>query len=143
MKFTIIFTILSALFFAAVSAAPRLTNAERLARGLSPNPPARRMTRVSAAKRTQPSGIHNSCNTGSMHCCDSVTSSNSLMASALAGLLGIVLPRDTAVGITCSPLSAVGLGHGGTCTQQPVCCSGNNFSGLVVVGCSPININMT
>lgn len=47
MKFTIIFTILSALFFAAVSAAPRLTNAERLARGLSPNPPARRMTRVS------------------------------------------------------------------------------------------------
>jgi len=46
MMFTIIFTILPALFFAAVGAAPSLSNAERLARGLSPNPPARRMTPV-------------------------------------------------------------------------------------------------
>ena len=46
MKFTVIFTILSALLFAAVSAAPNLTNAKRLARGWSPNPPTRRMTPV-------------------------------------------------------------------------------------------------
>ncbi|KIK06298.1 hypothetical protein K443DRAFT_290493 [Laccaria amethystina LaAM-08-1] len=142
MKFTIVFTILAAPFFAAVSAAPSLTNAKRLARGWSPNPPARRVTPVAAARRSQPSGIYGSCNTGTMHCCNSVTSSNSQIAGTFAGLLDIVLPHNTAVGITCSPLSAAGLGHGGTCTQQPVCCTGNNYSGLVVVGCSPININL-
>ncbi|KAH8119784.1 hydrophobin-251 [Phellopilus nigrolimitatus] len=80
-----------------------------------------------------------SCNTGSLECCNSVQSASSPQAASLLGLLGVVLGADVPVGLTCSPLSVVGLSSS-SCTADPVCCSGNNYSGLVVVGCSPINL---
>ncbi|GLB42285.1 putative hydrophobin [Lyophyllum shimeji] len=81
------------------------------------------------------------CNTGPNACCNSVQDAKSEHAGLLAGLIGLDLSNVTGqVGLGCSPISAVGLG-GNSCTQQPVCCSGNNFNGLVVVGCTPINVN--
>ena len=41
---------------------------------------------------------------------NSVTHANDLVAALLIGLLGLVVPSDVTVGLTCSPLSVVGLG---------------------------------
>ncbi|KIM41322.1 hypothetical protein M413DRAFT_146417 [Hebeloma cylindrosporum] len=104
-------------------------------------PPVRRGTPVAGARRSQPSGISNSCNTGPVQCCNSVTHANNAVASLLIGLLGLVVAPDVAVGITCSPLTLIGRGQN-TCKQQPVCCENNHFNRLIVIGCSPININV-
>ncbi|KAF8054244.1 fungal hydrophobin-domain-containing protein [Lyophyllum atratum] len=84
----------------------------------------------------------NQCNTGTTACCNELHNANDQNASGLLGLLGISVKDIIGqVGFGCSPLSAAGIA-GNSCTAQPVCCTGNHFSGLVVVGCSPININM-
>ncbi|KAF9011752.1 fungal hydrophobin-domain-containing protein [Cyathus striatus] len=138
MKFTTVFAVLAAT--AATVAATPETNAQRLARGLPPNPPARRATPV-GAKRSTPSGTPSQCNTGAIQCCNSVTQASNPVAQLLIGLLGIIVGGDVAVGLTCSPLSVIGVG-GNSCTQQPVCCENNNFNGLIAIGCTPININL-
>ncbi|KAH6907288.1 hydrophobin-319 [Coprinopsis sp. MPI-PUGE-AT-0042] len=82
------------------------------------------------------------CSTGSVQCCDSVQAANSPGVGLLAGLLGIVLgPITGQVGLTCSPIDVLGIG-GNSCTAQTVCCTGNSFSGVIVLGCSPINIGL-
>ncbi|KAF8875137.1 hypothetical protein BD779DRAFT_1678405 [Infundibulicybe gibba] len=43
--------------------------------------------------------------------------------------------------MTCSPISAIGLG-GNSCSAQPVCCSNNSFNGIVALGCTPVNLNL-
>ena len=59
---------------------------------------------------TAPSGV-SQCNTGSTQCCNSVQSASSSTINLLTGLLGIVLgPVTGNVGVTCSPLSVVGVG---------------------------------
>ncbi|EGO01041.1 hypothetical protein SERLA73DRAFT_105567 [Serpula lacrymans var. lacrymans S7.3] len=80
------------------------------------------------------------CNTGDLQCCNSVESASSAGASLLLGLLGIVLSDVTGlVGITCSPLSVIGIGSS-SCTAEPVCCENNSFNGLISLGCSPITL---
>ncbi|KIK80548.1 hypothetical protein PAXRUDRAFT_833459 [Paxillus rubicundulus Ve08.2h10] len=82
------------------------------------------------------------CNTGSMQCCNNVQSASSLnqlfsyfgVIDALAGVTGNV-------GTDCTPITVVGTGSGADCTAQPVCCTDNQFNGLVNVGCTPINLN--
>jgi hypothetical protein len=77
----------------AISAINLDTNAQRMARGLSPLPPVRRATPVDGmflssfwskkpsmfvikvAKKHRPSGSHHGCNTGSLHCCMCIFSS--------------------------------------------------------------------
>ncbi|EDR03555.1 type 1 hydrophobin [Laccaria bicolor S238N-H82] len=87
--------------------------------------------------------IENSCNTGSMQCCNQTFASDSKQANVLASLLNINLSQFTGqVGTSCTPISALAISQGGSCTQQPVCCDGNTFHGLIVVGCSPINVNL-
>ncbi|KJA19423.1 hypothetical protein HYPSUDRAFT_143833 [Hypholoma sublateritium FD-334 SS-4] len=82
------------------------------------------------------------CNTGPIQCCNSVQQGNAPAAAALLGGLGIVLQDVTAlVGLTCSPITAVGV-SGNSCTQQTVCCSNNSFNGVVALGCTPINVNL-
>ncbi|TFK64041.1 fungal hydrophobin [Pluteus cervinus] len=101
---------------------------------------------VSAASivgRTEPQG---QCNTGEIHCCDSTHTSSEAaslpLVGLLLGLLGINLSDIIGdIGFNCSPLSILGIA-GNSCSAQPVCCTGNNFSGLIVVGCSPINLNL-
>ncbi|KAF8065012.1 hydrophobin [Lyophyllum atratum] len=141
MKFSTVFAVVAA---AAVSvgAVPTETNADRLSRGLPPLPPVRRApTPAGVARRGTPSGTPNQCNTGPVQCCNSVTQANNPVAALLIGLLGIVVGPTVAVGLTCSPLSIIGIG-GNSCTSQPVCCTNNSFNGLIAIGCSPININL-
>ncbi|KAF9007183.1 fungal hydrophobin-domain-containing protein [Cyathus striatus] len=84
----------------------------------------------------------NECTTGSLQCCSSVQSASSSIVSTLLGLLGIDLSGVTAqVGVTCSPISVVGVG-GNSCTAQPACCTDNSFNGVVALGCTPINLGL-
>ncbi|KAF5327368.1 hypothetical protein D9619_004460 [Psilocybe cf. subviscida] len=92
--------------------------------------------------RRNDSGPSNQCNTGSIECCQSVQTAGSSSVASLLGLLGIVVSDVTAlVGVTCSPITAVGVG-GTSCSAQPVCCTNNSFNGVVALGCTPININL-
>ncbi|KAF8889941.1 hydrophobin, partial [Infundibulicybe gibba] len=82
------------------------------------------------------------CNTGSIQCCNSVESVNDSIVGVLLALLGIDIDGiDVLVGLTCSPLSILGIG-GNSCSAQPVCCQNNNFNGIVAIGCTPINVNL-
>ncbi|TFK65624.1 fungal hydrophobin [Pluteus cervinus] len=82
------------------------------------------------------------CNTGPIQCCNSVQNSTNTGVTSLLGTLGIVLGEITGlIGFSCSPLSILG-GGGNSCSAQPVCCTNNQFNGLINLGCSPININL-
>ncbi|KAK0234704.1 fungal hydrophobin [Armillaria nabsnona] len=83
-----------------------------------------------------------SCSSSNLQCCNSVQSSNSNAVSALLGLLGVVLSDVTApVGITCTPITILGLSTA-SCSQQAVCCQNNTFNGIIAIGCVPINISL-
>ncbi|KAF8579897.1 fungal hydrophobin [Ramaria rubella] len=77
------------------------------------------------------------CNTGGdAQCCNTVGAANTLPGIGLIlGLLGIVLQDlSVVVGLGCTSIS------GNNCNQQPVCCSNNNFNGLINIGCTPISL---
>ncbi|KAK0211969.1 fungal hydrophobin-domain-containing protein [Armillaria fumosa] len=81
---------------------------------------------------------------GTVQCCDSTESASDLSASTvtLFGLLGVVVSDLTAnVGVTCSPISVIGVG-GTSCSSQTVCCENNSFNGVVALGCTPINVGL-
>ncbi|KAI9573474.1 hydrophobin [Boletus coccyginus] len=81
------------------------------------------------------------CNTSDQNCCNSVQSvdqASSFLSEC--GLLEVATEVGALVGLNCSPLSVVGVA-GNSCTQQPVCCTNNDFNGLVNLGCTPINVN--
>ncbi|KAF9484813.1 fungal hydrophobin [Pholiota conissans] len=81
------------------------------------------------------------CNTGSVQCCNSVQDARSAAASKILGQLNIPVQSVTGqVGITCTPVTAIGVGSNG-CSQQTVCCSKNNYNGVVALGCTPVNVN--
>ncbi|EAU84964.1 hypothetical protein CC1G_04060 [Coprinopsis cinerea okayama7 len=84
-------------------------------------------------------------NGGTLQCCNTVESSNNL-SGALAGLLtllGVDISKLTGqVGASCTGINVIGVGGGTSCSNQPVCCTGNNFSGVVAIGCTPINISL-
>ncbi|GJJ13618.1 hypothetical protein Clacol_007874 [Clathrus columnatus] len=91
-----------------------------------------------AAAAPAPQSI-SQCNTGNISCCNSLQNSTDQSVSELAGLLGITLPNiGLQVGLGCSPITLAGLGLGAGCEQQPVCCTGNSFQGLINLGCSPL-----
>ncbi|GLB42298.1 putative hydrophobin [Lyophyllum shimeji] len=82
------------------------------------------------------------CNTGVILCCNSVQPATSPAVSQLAGLLGVDLGSTTGlVGLTCSSITVIGSG-GNLCNGQPVCCTGSNIGGVLVLGCTPINLNL-
>ncbi|KIM46729.1 hypothetical protein M413DRAFT_23093 [Hebeloma cylindrosporum] len=82
------------------------------------------------------------CNTGPIQCCNQVDTAQNLGLTSALGLLGVVLgPVDALIGVSCSPITPIGA-SGNSCTAQPVCCTNNNFNGLIAVGCSPVNVNL-
>ncbi|KAJ3759252.1 hydrophobin 2 [Lentinula raphanica] len=82
-----------------------------------------------------------SCSTGDLQCCNSVQPATSTAASSLLALLGIVLQDvNVAVGITCSPIDVIGVLNGNDCNAQAVCCTNNNYGGLVSLGCVPVQL---
>ncbi|KAF4618941.1 hypothetical protein D9613_010139 [Agrocybe pediades] len=95
-----------------------------------------------AGTGTAPPPPVNVCDTGSLQCCQSTQSATSQPVASLLGLLGIALGSVTGlVGLTCSPITAIGV-SGNSCSAQPVCCSNNSFNGIVALGCTPVNVNL-
>ncbi|KAF9445279.1 hydrophobin-251, partial [Macrolepiota fuliginosa MF-IS2] len=82
------------------------------------------------------------CNVKDLQCCNSVQKADSSSIAGTLGLLGVVVGTVTGlVGATCSPITAIGVA-GNSCNAQPVCCSNNNFNGVVALGCTPVNLNL-
>ncbi|KAF8838440.1 hydrophobin [Paxillus ammoniavirescens] len=82
------------------------------------------------------------CNTGSISCCNQVQTAQ--QANQILSQYNLVAAAAAAggnVGLTCTPVTVVGTGSGCDATQQPVCCTGNQFNGVVNIGCTPINVN--
>ncbi|KDQ51801.1 hypothetical protein JAAARDRAFT_704037 [Jaapia argillacea MUCL 33604] len=81
------------------------------------------------------------CNTGPIQCCQSVESASSPSAAAILGPLGVVLQDvNVLVGLTCSPITVVGVGSGSECSASPVCCQDNSYGGLISIGCVPVTL---
>ncbi|CAG7854714.1 SubName: Full=Uncharacterized protein {ECO:0000313/EMBL:CCA66384.1} [Serendipita indica DSM 11827] len=82
-----------------------------------------------------------SCNVGEAQCCQSIHQSNDRNGQFLRSLLGLALPAGGGMlGAQCTPLAnLLAVTGSSTCRSQPVCCTGNEYRGLVAVGCSPIS----
>ncbi|KAF9007121.1 hypothetical protein BDQ17DRAFT_1423197 [Cyathus striatus] len=92
-----------------------------------------------------PTGGGNNCNIESQQCCDSVQQAGSYNTQSLQalGLLGIPLVASTSLLALPALLSAfLQFKAIPGSSAQPVCCSNNNFNGVVALGCTPINVNL-
>ncbi|KIY43422.1 fungal hydrophobin [Fistulina hepatica ATCC 64428] len=145
MRLSVFLTILFVAFASVALGVPQgpLTNAERMRLGLPLLKPRRMYDAGKAVARdSTPSGSPTTCSSGTTQlCCDSIESSSSAEARALLALLGIVLTDVVDVGIDCSSISLLSI-LGSSCSAQTVCCENNNYSGLIALGCSPINVNL-
>ncbi|OJT01980.1 Fruiting body protein SC3 [Trametes pubescens] len=82
-----------------------------------------------------------SCSTGAIQCCESTEKASSPSAAKVLGLLGVVVQDvDVIVGLTCSPITVVGVGSGSSCNANTVCCEDNSHGGLVSIGCVPVTL---
>ncbi|KAF5386325.1 hypothetical protein D9757_008576 [Collybiopsis confluens] len=83
-----------------------------------------------------PAPAGNTCSTGPMQCCNTLTNANDpAVASILHSIGAVVQDVNVGVGLTCSPI--LGVGSGG-CSAQAVCCQNNSHGGLISIGCIPI-----
>ncbi|KAI1785627.1 fungal hydrophobin [Ganoderma leucocontextum] len=81
------------------------------------------------------------CATGDLQCCDTTETAGSPAGAALLGLLGIVVQDvNVLLGVTCSPITVIGVGTGSSCSTNTVCCSDNSHGGLVSIGCLPVTL---
>ncbi|EIW52215.1 fungal hydrophobin [Trametes versicolor FP-101664 SS1] len=79
-----------------------------------------------------------SCSTGALQCCNSVQSADSLGIAPILAAIGVILQDiNIPIGVTCSPISVVGVGSGNACSSNAVCCENNSFGGLLSIGCLP------
>jgi len=75
------------------------------------------------------------CDTGSIHCCNTVTSASNPLVTLIAGLLGVVLNPAAGVGLSCT-----GIASANQCNNSPACCNNVEQHGLINIACTPINI---
>ena len=90
-------------------------------------------------------GTPTDCATGDLQCCDTTETvslpcplfesladirdrqAGSPAGAALLGLLGIVVQDvNVLIGVTCSPITVIGVGTGSSCSTNTVCCSDNS-----------------
>ncbi|KDQ50477.1 hypothetical protein JAAARDRAFT_199882 [Jaapia argillacea MUCL 33604] len=96
---------------------------------------------ILAVATPTPNEPASSCTTGPIQCCNSVESASSPAAAGILASLGVVVQDVTAlVGLTCSPITAIGVGSGSSCSASPVCCTDNSYGGLISIGCVPITL---
>ncbi|KAF8836399.1 hydrophobin [Paxillus ammoniavirescens] len=97
---------------------------------------------VAAPPAPQPQDGQPKCDTGSPMCCDSTSTNDPAKLASLSESLGIALPSITGlIGLTCTPITGLGTGTGAVCTQKPVCCTDNDYNGVVNLGCSPLDLD--
>ena len=65
---------------------------------------------------------------GDVECCNTVGSASDPGIATELGLLGVVVQdANVLVGITCTPISVIGIGSGCQANAEPVCCENNSF----------------
>ncbi|KAF8154763.1 type 1 hydrophobin [Crassisporium funariophilum] len=95
---------------------------------------------VAAAPSPQ---VTDSCNTGPVQCCNQMLEAEDEHYDIITALLSLDVASITGqIGLSCTPITAIGVGSGANCNSSPVCCSDNQFNGLVAVGCTPVNIGL-
>ncbi|KAJ6634779.1 Hydrophobin-3 [Pseudolycoriella hygida] len=81
------------------------------------------------------------CQSNKVQCCNSIQAANSPAAFLAALIAGINLNGVLGtVGLQCVAPTVIG-GGGVSCTSQAACCTGNNFKGIIVIGCTPITLS--
>ncbi|KAL4061877.1 fungal hydrophobin-domain-containing protein [Scleroderma yunnanense] len=86
-----------------------------------------------------------SCSNGTLQCCTSTFDATQSNLNLLTGLLGIVASVPLVgplLALNCSPITGLGLGTGANCAQQTVCCQNDQFTGLINVGCTNVNLGL-
>ncbi|THU90445.1 fungal hydrophobin [Dendrothele bispora CBS 962.96] len=82
------------------------------------------------------------CTTGPIECCDSVQPASSDAVSKVLATIGVVLQDvNVDVGLTCSPVSVIGVG-GNSCSASPVCCEDKTFAPLAAINCVPVDLSL-
>ncbi|KAJ3748343.1 fungal hydrophobin [Lentinula detonsa] len=80
------------------------------------------------------------CTTGELQCCTTTETAGSAVGAALLTLLGVVVQDvDVLLGLTCDPITVIGVGNSG-CAASAVCCEDNAWGGLVSIGCVPVSL---
>ncbi|EAW20236.1 hydrophobin family protein [Aspergillus fischeri NRRL 181] len=77
------------------------------------------------------------CSAANTKCCQQLQDPDNLNADALNLLRLLNINPNTltgAVGLTCTSLVS------GSCNANAACCSGNNYNGLIVLGCTQIQV---
>ncbi|KDQ62743.1 hypothetical protein JAAARDRAFT_88337, partial [Jaapia argillacea MUCL 33604] len=96
---------------------------------------------ILAVATPTPNEPASSCTTGPIQCCNTVESASSPAAAGILKSIGVVVQDVNAlVGLTCSPITAVGVGSGSSCSASPVCCTDNSHGGLISIGCVPVTL---
>ncbi|THG98444.1 hypothetical protein EW026_g3748 [Hermanssonia centrifuga] len=73
-------------------------------------------------------------------CCASTIPASSADGVAILKAIGVDLSDlNVLLGLTCSPISVVGVGSGSACNSSPVSCS-DGVVGGIGIGCVPINL---
>ncbi|KAI0708789.1 hydrophobin [Cerioporus squamosus] len=87
------------------------------------------------------SGSSGSCSTEPIQCCDSTAKASDPAAAGILKSIGVVVQDvDALVGLTCSPITVIGVGTGDSCDAQAVCCEDNSHGGLISIGCVPVTL---
>ncbi|KAI0738059.1 fungal hydrophobin-domain-containing protein [Daedaleopsis nitida] len=84
-----------------------------------------------------------SCSTGTALCCKEVyPDADDPPASPMLSALAEILVQDInpAIGVTCTPITGVGVGGSAGCSAKTVCCENNSFGGVIAVGCLPVEL---
>ncbi|KAG7441379.1 fungal hydrophobin [Guyanagaster necrorhizus] len=86
--------------------------------------------------------VANSCSSGTLQCCNSVQDPSSKAVQTALADVGVNVGDITVpVGLTCDPITVIGVGSN-QCSSQAACCTGNNYNGAVVLGCNPVNVGV-
>ncbi|KAK7681895.1 hypothetical protein QCA50_014857 [Cerrena zonata] len=89
------------------------------------------------ARRNEPAS---SCSTGPIQCCENTETAGSKSGATLLESIGVIVQDvNVLLGVTCSPVSVIGVG-GDSCSASPVCCENNSFGSLVSIGCVPVDL---
>ncbi|TRM69898.1 hypothetical protein BD626DRAFT_533390 [Schizophyllum amplum] len=82
------------------------------------------------------------CNTGSVYCCNVLDqSTDNGVTGPIGGLLGITLGGiGGIIWKNCTPTTIIGLGGGCNANAQTVCCENASANGIFNGGCKPLAI---
>ncbi|PKX91099.1 hydrophobin family protein [Aspergillus novofumigatus IBT 16806] len=80
------------------------------------------------------------CSAVNKKCCQQLQNAKSLNADALSLLRLLNVDVNTltgSVGLTCNPGTNI---VSGSCDAKAACCTGNNYNGVIVLGCTQIQL---